>query len=72
MKAKFTVPLTAETMQFLSWVHNGANVKKTDYANDSVQVVFEAAPSFVEGVRKRVEKLNGKLEIQPAIRTAQQ
>jgi GTP-binding protein HflX len=68
MQARITVPLTPETMQFLSWVHNGANVKKTDYANDSVQVVFEAAPSFVEGVRKRVEKLNGKLEIQPSSR----
>jgi GTPase len=71
-EASFTVPMTDKTMQFLSWVHNNANVKKTDYTNDSVQVVFEADPSFVEGVRKRVEDLNGKFETHPAIRTVQQ
>jgi GTP-binding protein HflX len=71
MQAKFTVPLTPQTMQFLSWVHNNATVKKTDYTNNTVQVVFEADPSFVEGTRKRVEELNGKLEIIPASRAAQ-
>jgi GTP-binding protein HflX len=71
-EASFTVPLTDQTMQFLSWVHNGANVKKTDYTDGSVMVVFEAAPSFVEGVRKRVEELNGKLETRPAIHEVQQ
>ncbi len=63
MQAKFTVPLTNATMPFLSWVHNGAYVKQTDYTNNSVQIIFEATPAFVEGVRKRVEELNGKLEI---------
>ena len=72
MQAKFTVPLNPQTMQFLSWVHNNSTVKKTDYTNNTVQVVFEAAPSFVEGVRKRVEELNGKLEIIPARSTTQQ
>jgi GTP-binding protein HflX len=72
VEASFNVPLTNQTMQFLSWVHNEANVKKTDYTNNSVQVVFEAEPSFVEFVRKRVEDLNGKLETRPTIRTIQQ
>jgi GTP-binding protein HflX len=72
VEASFTVSLTNQTMQFLSWVHNGANVKKTDYTNNSVQVVFEAAPSFVEGVRKKVKGLNGKFETRPAIHTVQQ
>ena len=63
MQAMFTVPLKNETMPFLSWVHNGSTVKKTDYTNNQVQVVFEADPSFVEGVRKRVEELCGKFEI---------
>ena len=71
-EASFAVPMTEKTMQFLSWVHNNANVKKTDYTNDSVQVVFEADPSFVEGVRKRVEDLNGKFETHPANRAVQQ
>lgn len=72
LEASFDIPLTNQTMQFLSWVHNSANVKKTNYTNNSVQVVFEAAPSFVEGVRKRVEELNGKFETRPAIHTVPQ
>lgn len=72
VQATFTVPLTDKTMPFLSWVHNGANVKKTDYTNNTVQVVFEATPSFVNGVKKRVEELNGKLETHPTIQTTQQ
>jgi GTP-binding protein HflX len=72
LEASFTVPLTNQAMPFLSWVHNGAYVKKTEYVGDSVQVVFEAEPSFVEGVRKRVEELSGKFETRPAIRTAPQ
>ena len=72
VEASFTVPLTNQTMQFLSWVYNGGYVKKTDYTNNSVQVVFEAAAAFVEGVRKKVEGLNGKFETRPAIHTVQQ
>jgi GTP-binding protein HflX len=72
VQASFTVPLTDQSMQFLSWVHNGANVKKTVYTSNSVQVVFEAAPSFVETVNKKVEELNGKLETQHAIQTGAQ
>jgi len=72
VEASFIVPLTNQTMQFLSWVHNGANVKKTDYTDNSVQVLFEAAPAFVEGVRKKVEGLNGKFETSSTIHTVQQ
>jgi len=71
VEASFTVPLTNQTMQFLSWVYNGAYVKKTDYTNNSVQVVFEAPAAFVEVVRKKVEGLNGKFETRPAIHTVQ-
>ncbi len=71
LQASFTVPLTEESMKFLSWVHNGANVKKTDYTGNSVQVVFEATPAFVEAVNRKVEKLNGKLETQSVVQTAQ-
>ena len=72
LEASFTVPLTNQAMPFLSRVHNGAYVKKTDYVDNSVQVVFEVEPSFIEGVRKRVEELGGKFETRPAIRTAPQ
>jgi GTP-binding protein HflX len=69
VQAEFTVPMTEKSMQFLSWVHNGSNVKKTDYIKGDVRVVFEADPSFVENVRKKVEGMNGRLEIYPSIRT---
>ena len=72
LEASFTVPLTNQAMPFLSWVHNGAYVKKTDYVDNSVQVVFEAEPSFVEGVRKRVEELGGEFETRPASRVVPQ
>ncbi len=71
MQASFTIPLTDQGMQFLSWVHNGANVKQTDYKGASVQVVLEAAPSFIDAVRRKVEELNGKLEIRKAETTTQ-
>jgi GTP-binding protein HflX len=72
VQATFVLPLTKETMPFLSWVYNNANVKKTDYTCDSVQVVFEADPAFVENVRKRVEKAKGKFETTAAINSLQQ
>jgi GTP-binding protein HflX len=72
VQASFTIPLISKTMQFLSWVHNGANVKKTSYVGDSVQVVFEASSSFAENVRKRVEGFGGSFETNRAVQAAQQ
>ena len=65
-EAAFTIPLTNETPKFLSWIHTKVNVKKESYAGGSVEVVLEGDPSFVEGVRKRVEKLKGKFCLIPA------
>ena len=62
VQVSFTVPLKNETMQLMSLVYSKADVKKADYTNNSVQVVFEAEPEFTEKVKKRVEELNGKLE----------
>jgi GTP-binding protein HflX len=60
IQASFSVPLTNETMPFMSWVHENADVQKVKFMSDSVHVVFEANPLFTEKVRKRVEELNGK------------
>ncbi len=60
VQASFSVPLTNETMPFMSWVHESANVQKVNFMSDSVQVTFEANPLFAEKVRKRVEELDGK------------
>jgi GTP-binding protein HflX len=62
LQASFTVPLTDKTMQFMSWVHNGANVESTKYTNDSVRVTFKSEPAFMERVRKRVQELQGHFE----------
>ena len=60
VQASFSVPLTKETMSFMSWVHESADVKEAKFMSDSVQVTFEANPLFAEKVRKRVEELDGK------------
>jgi 50S ribosomal subunit-associated GTPase HflX len=62
IQASFSVPLTNATMSLVSWVHKGADVKKTDYTENSVRMVFEANPEFAEKVKNRVEELNGKFE----------
>ena len=60
VQASFSVPLTNETMPFMSWVHETADVQTVKFMSDSVQVTFEANPLFTEKVRKRVEELDGK------------
>jgi len=65
VQAQFSVPLTNKTMPFISWVHEKTVIKKEDYTNDSVQVVFEADPALAEQVRKKVEELNGKFQTNP-------
>ncbi|MCW4030776.1 MAG: GTPase HflX [Candidatus Bathyarchaeota archaeon] len=59
VQASFSIPLTNETMPFLSWVHERADVQKVRFKSNSVQVTFEASPLFTKKVRKRVEKLDG-------------
>jgi GTP-binding protein HflX len=62
IQGSFSVPLNNQAMQFLSWVHDKANVQKTNYTNNSVEVIFEANPQFAEKVRKRVEELDGEFK----------
>lgn len=63
VQASFVIPLTNQTMSFMSWVHKRANVQKVNFMSNSVQVVLEATPSFVEKVRYQVEELDGKFEM---------
>jgi len=60
VQAQFSVPLTNNAMPFISWVHGKTEVKKEDFTNDSIQVVFEATKELSEQVRRKVEELNGK------------
>jgi len=62
VRASFSIPLTAQTLPFISWLYNRADVQTINYTNNSAQVIFEANPWFAEKVKKRVEEFNGKFE----------
>ncbi len=60
VRVSFSIPLSNETMSFMSWIHEKSDVQKVNYFEKSVKVVFDSNPIFIEKVRKRVEKLNGE------------
>jgi GTP-binding protein HflX len=72
VQATFTIPMTKENMHFLSWVYDKANVKKTTYQNNAVEIMFESNPDIAEGIRNRVERLKGKFDLTPAVASVQQ
>ncbi|MEM3783839.1 MAG: GTPase HflX [Candidatus Bathyarchaeia archaeon] len=57
VKMSFTIPLTNETMQFISWLFQRADVQHVEYRGDSANIIFEANPSFAEKVKNHVENL---------------
>jgi GTPase len=67
VEAQFSVPLTGKAMPFISWVHQRTEVKKENYTNDSIEVVFGAPAELSEQVKRKVEDLNGKFQTNPAI-----
>jgi GTP-binding protein HflX len=62
VQASFTIPLTSETMSFISWLFNHTDVQTIKYTGNSTYVVFEAIPWLAEKIKSRVEKFNGKFE----------
>ena len=62
VRVSFTVPLTSETMRFISWLFQRADVQLIEYGGDSASIVFEANPNFAEKVKNQVENFNGKIE----------
>jgi len=63
VRATFTIPVTDKTMRFMAWLFENADVQKADYNENSVRVIFEAAPTFAEKVRSRVKtEFNRKVE----------
>lgn len=62
VRASFTIPLTSESMPFISSLFKNADVQTVEYGENTAHVVFEANPSFAEKVRNHVEKLDGKFE----------
>jgi GTP-binding protein HflX len=62
VQASFTIPLTNETMSFISWLFKAADVKSLKYGENAAHVVLEASPSVAEKIRSRVEGFHGTLE----------
>lgn len=62
IQASFWVPLTKETMSFMSWVYENTDVQEAKFKRNSVHVIFKSNPLFAERVRKRVGELHGKFE----------
>ncbi len=61
--AQFSIPLTGNFMPFISWVHQKTDIHKENYTSNSLEVVFEANPSIIEQVRKKVADLNGTFQL---------
>jgi len=59
IKGSFSIPVTDESMSFLSWLYEHADVLRAKYEGKSVNVIFEAVPWFADRVRGHVEKLGG-------------
>jgi GTP-binding protein HflX len=62
VRASFTIPVTNESMPFISWLFKAADVKTISYIENSAKVVFESNPELAEKIRSRVEGFQGKFE----------
>ncbi|MEM2093372.1 MAG: GTPase HflX [Candidatus Bathyarchaeia archaeon] len=62
VQVSFTMPVTSETMSFISWLYNRAEVHQVNYDGDVAHVSFEAVPWFAEKIKNRVEEMGGKIE----------
>ena len=59
IQASFSLPLSDESLSFLSWLFNHTDVRTVKYEGDVVNVVFESIPWFANKVKCRVERLGG-------------
>jgi len=64
VEASFSLPITDETMSFVSWLFGRSDVQNVKYEGDIVTVVFKSIPWFADKVRGRVEQLGGTFKHQ--------
>ena len=63
VQASFTISLSKEIRPFMSWLYRNTDVKKAEYNENSVHVLFETSPTTAEKVRSRVEReFRGRVE----------
>ena len=65
VQAQFSVPLCGQAMSFISWVHVKTHIQKENFTNTTIEVVFESSPDIAEQVKRKVEDLHGKFQINP-------
>jgi len=59
IQASFSLPITNESMSFLSWLFSRADIHDLKYESGNMNIIFEAVPLFADKVRGRVEQLGG-------------
>ena len=59
VQGSFSLPITDESMSFISWLFGRADVRDVKYEGDSINVIFETIPWFADKVRGRVQQLGG-------------
>ena len=59
VQASFSIPVTDESMSFLSWLFGRADIREVKYDDGNVSVVFESIPWFADRVRGRVKQFGG-------------
>jgi len=59
VRSSFTIQMNGESLSFLSWVFDHADVQKVAYENDFVNVSFGAPSSIIDRIKDHVEKMGG-------------
>ncbi len=64
VQASVWVPWKPESMPFISWLHDRAEVHGLKYQGDGMSLTFKAVPRFADKVRNKVEHLGGTFNVQ--------
>jgi len=59
VQVSFSIPVTDESMSFLSWLFGRAVIRDVKYIDENVKVVFESIPWFADKVGGRVKEFGG-------------
>ena len=62
VQACFSIPLSDETLAFISWLFNCSHVKNTKYGKDFAEITFEARLDFADKILGRVKGYNRKVK----------
>ncbi len=59
VQATLWIPWKAESMSFVSWLHDRAEVNGLNYESNGVSLTFKSVPWFADKTRQKVEQLGG-------------